>query len=69
MPLAVKINVALREQNCQKIGSERVNLGMFNGSLYWNLGVFFIYLSGFCHFGNMTKQLCIQFEPLKGAIT
>ena len=24
MPLAVKINVALREQNCQKIGSERV---------------------------------------------
>ena len=25
MPLAVKINVALREQNCQKIGSERVN--------------------------------------------
>ena len=45
MSLAVKINVALREQNCQKIGSERVNLGMFNGSLYWNLGVFlFIYL-------------------------
>ena len=26
MPLAVKINVALREQNCQKIGSERVKL-------------------------------------------
>ena len=26
MPLAVKINVALREQNCQKIGSERVNI-------------------------------------------
>ena len=25
MPLAVKINVALREQNCQTIGSERVN--------------------------------------------
>ena len=25
MPLAVKINLALREQNCQKIGSERVN--------------------------------------------
>ena len=25
MPLAVKINAALREQNCQKIGSERVN--------------------------------------------
>ena len=24
MPLSVKINVALREQNCQKIGSERV---------------------------------------------
>ena len=24
MPLAVKINVALREQNCQKVGSERV---------------------------------------------
>ena len=24
MPLAIKINVALREQNCQKIGSERV---------------------------------------------
>ena len=24
MPLAVKINVALREHNCQKIGSERV---------------------------------------------
>ena len=26
MHLAVKINVALREQNCQKIGSERVNI-------------------------------------------
>ena len=26
MPLAVKINVALREQNCQKIGSERVKI-------------------------------------------
>ena len=26
MPLAVKINVALREQNCQKIGSKRVNI-------------------------------------------
>ena len=26
MPLAVKINVALREQNCQKIGSERVKV-------------------------------------------
>ena len=25
IPLAVKINVAMREQNCQKIGSERVN--------------------------------------------
>ena len=25
MPLAVKINVALREHNCQKIGSERVH--------------------------------------------
>ena len=25
MPLGDKINVALREQNCQKIGSERVN--------------------------------------------
>ena len=25
MPLAVEINVALREQNCQKVGSERVN--------------------------------------------
>ena len=24
MPLAFKINVALREQNCQKIGSKRV---------------------------------------------
>ena len=24
MPLPVEINVALREQNCQKIGSERV---------------------------------------------
>ena len=24
MPFTVKINVALREQNCQKIGSERV---------------------------------------------
>ena len=24
MPLALKINVALREQNCQKISSERV---------------------------------------------
>ena len=24
MPLVVKINVALGEQNCQKIGSERV---------------------------------------------
>ena len=24
MPLAVKINVAMRELNCQKIGSERV---------------------------------------------
>ena len=24
MPLRVKINLALREQNCQKIGSERV---------------------------------------------
>ena len=24
MPLVVKVNVALREQNCQKIGSERV---------------------------------------------
>ena len=28
MPLAVKINVALREENCQKIGSERVNNGV-----------------------------------------
>ena len=26
MPLALKINVALREQNCQKIGSERVKV-------------------------------------------
>ena len=26
MPLAVKINVALRKQNCQKIGNERVNM-------------------------------------------
>ena len=26
MPLAVKINVALREEICQKIGSERVKL-------------------------------------------
>ena len=25
MPITVKINVALREQNCQKIGSKRVN--------------------------------------------
>ena len=25
MPLTVKINVAVREQICQKIGSERVN--------------------------------------------
>ena len=24
MPLAVKINVALKEQNCQKIGSKRI---------------------------------------------
>ena len=29
MPLAVKINVALREQNCQKIGSERVKEAIF----------------------------------------
>ena len=29
MSLAVKINVALREQNCQKIGSERVNMNGF----------------------------------------
>ena len=29
MPLAIKINVALREQNCQKIGSERVNYFLF----------------------------------------
>ena len=28
MPLAVKINVALREQNCQKIGSERVKVNV-----------------------------------------
>ena len=26
MPFAVKINVALKEQNCQKIGSKRVKL-------------------------------------------
>ena len=30
MPLAVKINVALRELNCQKIGSERVNVLQVN---------------------------------------
>ena len=30
MPLAVKINVALREQNCQKIGSERVKVLLIN---------------------------------------
>ena len=30
MPLAVKINVALREQNCQKIGSERVKSDLIN---------------------------------------
>ena len=29
MPLAVEINMALGEQNCQKIGSERVKL-IFN---------------------------------------
>ena len=28
MPPVVKINVAQREQNCQKIGSERVNSHM-----------------------------------------
>ena len=28
IPLAVKINVALRKQNCQKIGSERVNVSL-----------------------------------------
>ena len=29
MLLAVKINVAMREQNCQKIGNERVKAGPF----------------------------------------
>ena len=29
MAFAVKINVALREQNCQKIGSERVKVSKF----------------------------------------
>ena len=34
MPLPVKINVALREQNCQKIGSERVKIVMLNSYFY-----------------------------------
>ena len=32
MPLKAKINVALREQNCQKIGSERVNMPITDDS-------------------------------------
>ena len=34
MPLADKINVALSEQNCQKIGSERVNVYIGIGYMY-----------------------------------
>ena len=38
MPLKVKINGALREQICQKIGSERVNMErrpLNDSFLYW----------------------------------
>ena len=46
MPFAVKINVALREQNCQKIGSERVNI-TFDA---WNYVIYDIFpiFSNFC---------------------
>ena len=37
MPLAVKINVALREQNCQKFGSKRVKLIHFVTPMVYEL--------------------------------
>ena len=44
MPLVVIINVALREQNCQKIGSERVkciklSVMLINSEYWWYFGI------------------------------
>ena len=42
MPLGDKINVALREQNCQKIGSERVKV-LQEWTQFWNMLLDFIF--------------------------
>ena len=64
MSLAVKINVALREQNCQKIGSERVNLYhvMTPTFFFWHEGTQFseytcqLYDAQFIHYAFLCWQ-------------
>ena len=46
MPFTVKINVALREQICQKIGSEKVKRVRTSFKEYLNLETFIC--QGFC---------------------